>query len=151
MKFCSKCGAQLDDNAAFCPSCNSNVAPAQPVMNAYVDPYDHTAEFDAQDVSNNKVYAMLLYLMGIIGIVIALLASRDSEYLKFHIRQVVKFEVTTILSGIVMAILCWTVIVPIVGAIWMAVLFVVQIICFFWVCAGKSKEPPILRSIGFLK
>lgn len=86
MKFCSKCGAQLDDNAVFCPSCNSSVAPAQPGMNAYVDPYDHTAEFDAKDVSNNKVYAMLLYLMGIVGIVIALLASRDSDYLKFHIR-----------------------------------------------------------------
>lgn len=151
MKFCPKCGTQVDDNANFCPSCSTNLNTGVPAASPYVDPYDHTAEFDAKDVSDNKVYAMLMYLTSIVGIIVALLASRDSEYLKFHIRQVVKFLVVEILSCVVMAVLAFTIIVPFVGGIWMLVLVVVQIICFFRVCAGKSVEPPIIRSIDFLK
>lgn len=151
MKFCPKCGTQVEDNANFCPSCSTNLNQAVPAVSPYVDPYDHTAEFDAKDVSDNKVYAMLMYLMSFIGIIVALLASRDSEYLKFHIRQVAKFLVVQILSCVVMAILAFTIIVPFIVAIWLLVLSVVQIICFFRVCAGKSVEPPIIRSIDFLK
>lgn len=146
MKFCPKCGAQLDDNAVFCSSCGANFG-----TGAQADVFDHTSEFDAKDVSENKVYAMVLYLMGILGIIIALLASKDSPYLKFHIRQVVKLQVVSILSAIVIALLVWTIIVPIVGGIWVVVIAVVQIICFFRVCMGKSVEPPIVRSIGFLR
>ncbi len=151
MKFCPKCGTQVDDNANFCPSCSTNLNTGVPAVSPYVDPYDHTAEFDTKDVSDNKVYAMLMYLTSIIGIIVALLASRDSAYLKFHIRQVVKLLVVEILSCVVMAVLAFTIIVPFIVAIWILVLAVIQIICFFRVCAGKSVEPPIVRSIGFLK
>lgn len=146
MKYCSNCGTQLDDNAAFCANCGTAFGATAPA-----DPFDHTAEFEAADVSENKPFAMLMYLMGILGIVIALLASRDSQYLKFHTRQIIKIQVITLLSGVAMALLFWTIIVPIAGAIWLTILFVVQIICFFKICAGKSIEPPIVRSIGFLK
>ena len=146
MKFCPKCGAQLDDAALFCPACGASFQ-----TGAQASPYDHTAEFDAKDVSDHKPYAMLVYLLGFVGIVIALLAGRDSKYLQFHIRQVIKFEVITILTGIIMAVLAITIIVPIAGAIFLAVLFVIQIICFFRICAGKSVEPPIIRSFSFMK
>lgn len=153
MKFCPKCGTQVDDNANFCPSCSTNLNTGVPAASPYVDPYDHTAEFDAKDVSDNKIYAMLMYLTltSIIGIILALLANRDSEYLKFHIRQAIKFLVVEVLSATVICVLVITFIVPVVGGIWMLVLVVVQIICFFRVCAGKSVEPPIIRSIDFLK
>ena len=39
------------------------------------DPYDHTAEFTTKDISENKVIAMLCYLMGTFGVVLALLGS----------------------------------------------------------------------------
>ena len=146
MKFCPKCGAQLDDAAIFCPACGTNFQ-----SGAQSNQYDHTAEFDAKDVSDNKPYAMLVYLMGIIGIFIALLAARDSKYLQFHIRQVIKFQVTQVLVGIVMAVLFFTIIIPIAGAIFLGVLFVIQIICFFRICSGKSVEPEIIRSFKFMK
>lgn len=167
MKFCNNCGVTLADDATFCTSCGAPVANGQPtpppapgyapnpgyVPMAYapVDPYDHTAEFDPKDISDNKVVCMLIYLSGVVGILVALLLANTSKYAGFHVRQALKFEVVTILATLVMAVLCWTVIVPIAYAILMVALWVVRIICFFQICSGKAKEPAIIRSLGFLK
>lgn len=157
MKYCPKCGAQMEDNAAFCPNCGNNAQPNGSPNQAPVyaapepDPFDHTEEFDAKDISENKVLCMLVYLMGAIGIIYALLAGKDSKYVAFHVRQALKFEVVTILLGIVMALLFWTIIVPIVGGVCLAIVLVLKVICFFQICSGKAKEPAIIRSLGFLK
>lgn len=156
MKFCPNCGYQLADNAAACPNCGSAVnqqqgqpyyAPAAPMF----DPYDHTAEFDAKDISENKVISMLVYLMGAIGVLIALLASQNSPYAAFHVRQALKFTVVETLTAIATALLFWTFLVPIAAGIFLVVLFIIKIICFFQICSGKAKEPVIIRSLGFLK
>ena len=157
MKYCPKCGAQMEDNAAFCPNCGNNAQPNGSPNQAPVyaapepDPFDHTEEFDAKDISENKVLCLLVYLMGAIGIIYALLAGKDSKYVAFHVRQALKFEVVTILLGIVMALLFWTIIVPIVGGVCLAIVLVLKVICFFQICSGKAKEPAIIRSLGFLK
>ena len=146
-RFCSECGAvfQQADTQQQSSGTYQYAAPQ------YTPPYDHTAEFDAQDISNNKVLAMLCYLMGTIGIIIALLGSHDSPYAGFHVRQALKFSVIDILLLFVGLILCWTIIVPIACIIFYLVLFVVKIICFFSICTGKAKEPVIIRSFGFLR
>lgn len=58
----------------------------------YVAPYDHTDEFDGKDISDNKVIAMCIYLLGTVGLFIALLCQK-SEYVTFHIRQSLKLTV----------------------------------------------------------
>ena len=173
--FCTKCGAAL--NAQNNEQAKGNPNPqagtqmngmpqgnpnpqAGPQMNGmpygmpqqpYMDPKDHTAEFNPKDISDNKVMAMLPYLMGTIGIIIALLACRESAYTYFHVRQALKITVCTILVTVITAVLFFTVIVPIAGGICAVILFVVKIICFFQVCSGKAKEAPIVSSFGFLK
>ncbi len=180
MAFCPNCGAQIEDNAVFCGNCGAalNVpeyntaapenqgsteqpytapipeytAPSQAYYApTYVDPTDHTAEFDPKDISDNKVIAMATYLLSTIGIIIALLAAHESKYAAFHSRQALKLSLVSILLGIVSVLLCWTVIVPIAAGICYIVLFVIRIIGFFNVCSGKAKELPIIRSLGFLK
>ena len=116
----------------------------------YVDPKDHTAEFTPQDISEHKVFAMLPYLLGTIGIIIALLAAKDSKYIMFHVREALKLTVCGILVGIVSLLLCWTVIVPIAGCVCAIIILVVKIICFFQICSGKAKEAAIVSSFGFL-
>ncbi len=161
MKTCPKCQAQLNDDAIFCTSCGTQFAntsapqaPQQPQFQQYVpyyNPYDHTAEFDAKDISENKVISMLVYLMGVFGIIIALLIGKESPYTAFHVRQSLKFMVVEILMGIATALLFWTIIVPIAYGIMSVVLLVLKIICFFQICSGKAIEPPIIRNLGFLK
>ena len=94
---------------------------------------------------------MIVYLMGWIGIVIALLASPQSPYTAFHVRQAIKINVAVMLMSMFAGLLAWTVIIPIVALIMAVVFFVIQIICFFQVCSGKAVEPAIVRSLDFLK
>lgn len=117
----------------------------------YYDPYNHTSEFDRGDISQNKVFAMLPYLMGWLGVIVAMLAARESKYAGFHVRQSLKLTVVKTLLGIVALLLCWTVIVPIIAGIMYLVLWIIQIICFFSVCSGNAKEAPFVRSLNFLR
>ena len=112
---------------------------------------DHTSEFDPRDISANKVVSMLCYLLGWIGVIIALLAAGNSAYAAFHVRQALKFTVIEILLGIVTILLCWTIIVPLCAVVLLIALIVVKIIAFFQICEGKAKEPYIIRSFGFLR
>ena len=120
--------------------------PQQP----YVDPKDHTAEYDPKDISDNKVMALTAYLLGTIGIIIALLAAKESPYTYFHVRQSLKITIVNLLVGIISMLLCWTIIVPVAGGVCVIILLVVRIISFFQVCFGKAKEAAIVSSFGFL-
>lgn len=169
MKNCPNCNAQLNDDAVFCVNCGAQLGAnqnpqqnAQPQQNFYAQPMpaapvvkttDHTADFSPADVSDNKLFAALIYALSIVGIVIALLANLNnkSDYLKFHIKQGLKIFITDLIVAFGSAVLCWTCIVPIAGSICAAILLVVEIICFIQTLRNKSIEPPIISSLGFLK
>ena len=113
--------------------------------------WDHTSDFKEEDISRNKVIAMAAYMLGAIGVVIALIAGKDSPYADFHMRQGLKIAIIEAVLAVISVLLCWTLIVPGAAAICMIILMVVRLICFVSVCKGKAVEPPILRSFGFLK
>ena len=74
MAFCSKCGAQLADNAAFCPSCGQSqgAAPA--------------AAGSSQSGLAENVASCLCYSVGwVTGLVFFLIDNRPS--VKFHAAQ----------------------------------------------------------------
>ncbi len=171
MKICPNCQRPMDDNAVFCTVCGTafaaapqpeqpasqppytqpNYAPPQPVYTPAYDPYDHTAKFDPQDISENKVVCMLVYLMGAIGIIVALLIGKESPYTAFHVRQALKFTVVEILLSLITVVLFWTFIVPLAAGVLAVILLVLKIICFFQICSGKAKKPAIIRDLKFLK
>lgn len=155
MAYCKNCGAQIPDDAVFCGNCGASANPqpeTQPyVPPVYVDPNDRTSEFDPADISENKVTAMAAYILGMVGIIIALLAAPNSKYAAFHSRQALKLEIVDVLLILISAVLAFTVVVPIAGGVCLLILLVVRIICFFNVCSGKAKEAPIISSLGFLK
>lgn len=154
MKLCPNCGCQMADDALFCPICgtavNSEPIPYIPPV-PYVDPYNHTEKFDPADIANTKLLCMLVYLVDFMGVILALLAAKESAYVGFHIRQSLKFTVIEILMVLATLLLCWTVIVPILALIAFIVLLVIKFVSFTQVCGGKAKEPVIIRSIPFLK
>ena len=149
MAFCPNCGAQVEDGAPACPNCGTSFA--APQINYAYDPADHTAEFDPKDISDNKVTAMAAYLLGPLGIIIALLAAQHSPYAAFHVRQGLKYLILEALTAIVTVLLCWTFIIPAAGGIFLIILTILEVISFFSVCKGRAVEPPIIRSMGFLK
>ena len=92
MKVCPKCGAQMNDTDTVCAACGMRFESGAPNGGQQTnnwqqgaqqqnnwqqppyqfDPYDHTTEFDPKDISDNKVIAMLCYLLGTVGVIIAL-------------------------------------------------------------------------------
>lgn len=158
MKICANCGKQLSDDADFCVNCGTSCAAAPQAQQNYANgyqpdyiSYDHTSEFDSRDISYNKVFCIAVYLMGILGIIIAMLASHDSAYVSFHVRQSLKISIVEILIVLCSSVLFWTLIVPLAGLVCYIVLIVVRIICFFQICNGKSVEAAIIRNLDFLK
>lgn len=113
--------------------------------------FDHTRDFDPKDISENKVTAMAAYLLGPLGVIIALLAAQDSPYAKFHMRQSLKFVVVEALIAIIAVLLCWTLIIPAAAGVILIILNVIKIITIVQVGGGKAVEPAIIRSLGFLK
>ena len=159
MKTCPKCGANFEDNAVFCGLCGYKFDGGEAKQQEYyynnqdnkTDVYDHTADFTAEDISDNKVLAMMPYISGVVGVVIALLAINHSPYVAFHIKQALKITITEALLAIATALLFWTVLVPIAAAVCFVIIFVLKIMMFVYVCKGKAKEVPIICKLGFLK
>ncbi|MBQ6215528.1 MAG: zinc ribbon domain-containing protein [Oscillospiraceae bacterium] len=151
MKTCNNCGAQVEDVAKFCPECGFKFGSIAEPRAVVTDMYDHTSEFSPEDIANNKLYAILMYCVSLMGIIIGLLAAGDSPYVRFHIKQSLKLFICEVILGLITGALFWTVIVGIVGGIAIVVLAVVDIICLVNACKGLAKEPPIVCKIGFLK
>ena len=158
MKICPYCNSQLEDNVTVCPTCG-NPQPAQqpyqqpPVGYAppVVDPTDHTAEFSPEDIAENKLYAIAVYFLGAIGIIIALLANKESAFLKYHIKQCLRLTIAITIVSLATFILSFTIIGGIAGCIFLMILAIVYIIAIVNVCKGRAKDAPIISSWEFLK
>ncbi|MCR5108188.1 MAG: zinc-ribbon domain-containing protein [Lachnospiraceae bacterium] len=156
MKTCPNCGAQVDDSNVFCHVCGTNIDNPQMVAKNIVPEWDHTAEFDAKDISDNKVVAMLMYLTGLTGTllyfaILWLIGKTGSEYLAFHVKENFKLSLIETIVLIISLFLCWTIIVPIAGVIFELVLMVVRVIAFVQVAKNEAKEVAIIRNFKFLK
>lgn len=163
MKTCTVCNNVINDTDAVCPICGTpaaapgyNSAPTGPAYAPVADPYDHTAEFDPADISENKVICMCIYLLGWLGILIAAIMSKESPFTAFHIRQRMKYSVVFMLIYIFYAF-GWIALGYVLGlgliavSVLVPVLFIFMIISFVQVCQGKAKEPLLIRKLTFLK
>jgi len=179
MKFCDNCAARVSDDAVFCANCGmsltSDSAPSQnntqgapqssasPAENTsyntygdyyqqpYIptDPFDHTHEFSPEEISENKVFAACVYILGVMGIIIGLLAANSSKYVRFHVRQALKINLLAMVSMILGLVFFWLIIPIIAASVFVIILFVVMIIGFIDAWKGRAKELPIIRN--FLK
>jgi len=153
MTFCSSCGAKLEDGAKFCASCGAQVgAPAsekaQPNVNVQetfdkiMDTPDTTAEFDADDINNNKVMAVLSYIW--ILFLVPLFAAKDSKYARYHANQgIILFLASIVISVVgIIPVLGW-----IVSAVGGIIVFILAIIGIINAAKGNAKQLPIIGGL----
>lgn len=159
MAFCSKCGAQVEDNENFCPKCGASVGASNGTQDSkqasatdkvndawakFNNTADSTANYDKTDIENNKVMAILAYI-GIL-VLIPLFAAKGSKFARFHTNQgLILFAIELICS-----VLSWIPIIKIVTGIIGVVTFLFAILGIVNVCNGKVKELPIIGGIRFL-
>ena len=75
MSFCTKCGAQLDPDSKFCPSCGAPTEEAP----------DTTRAAEKNSADNEKWFGVLAYLGPLVFI--PMFTQKDSEFVMFHVRQ----------------------------------------------------------------
>jgi uncharacterized membrane protein len=123
MAFCAKCGATLNEGAAFCGACGSPVGTAQaagtapPAANV---PSAGSAAYDKPIPSNGA--AALAYLVGFITGIIFLVIEpykRDS-YVRFHAFQSIFLSVVYVAVFMVWGAISGTLFVVSLGFLWSA-------------------------------
>ena len=153
MQYCKKCGAQLEDDAKVCTACGAPVeepAKANDLGNkvaALNNTADHTGEYDAQDIEQNKLMGILAYL-GIL-VLIPIFAAKESKFARFHANQ----GLILLICGVIVGVLgCIPIIGTfIIGPIGGLIVFILMIIGIINVANGRAKELPVIGKYTILK
>ncbi len=176
MAFCKNCGKELDPNQSACSACGTAVNAETQSSNVDVkqmaddvvamaknlnDTPDTTAEYDAADISANRVMAILAYIS--LLFLVPIFAAPNSKFARFHANQgILIFAVGLaygVVTGTVMVILgaiFWSA--PAVIAIF-GVLFGIgglvptagMVLGIVNAARGKAKELPIIGKYRVLK
>ena len=96
MKYCSKCGAQCEDNEKFCHNCGSSLEVGQNYNNYNNNNYNN----EQQPVSDGTLVGgfALGFFLALIGLVIALVACKKQT----KTGAIVGFVLTVIINLIVL-------------------------------------------------
>ncbi len=111
---------------------------------------DSTGAFNPNDISNNKVMAILAYF-GIL-VLVPLFAAKESPFARFHANQGLVLFVASIVCYIVAAVLTsissWL---GLIGTILYIVIVVLAIIGIINAATGKAKQLPLIGGIQLIK
>ena len=176
MALCGKCGAEMADGVKICPACGAEAeasASEAPKTESAANKIaginntaDSTADYDAQDIADNKIMAVLAYF-GLLFL-IPLLAAPKSKFARFHANQGIVLCIVLVGYGIVNVIL--TIILGAIflstwnSAMWGIYSFLTIILSLVWIipgilailgiynaATGKAKELPIIGKFKILK
>ena len=101
MAFCQHCGAQLDPNSKFCPSCGAPVSEAQSAPRV---------EIVDEQPDCNKWFGVLAYLGPVLFV--PMFVRKNSKFAQFHVRQ----GFNLLCCWVVLTVARWTLgIIPFVG------------------------------------
>ena len=118
MKFCSKCGTQLDDNTQFCNNCGTPVAapgyqqPQQQQAYAQQQPQqkksflntpDTTSEFDPEDIALNNRLSFLSYIGALV--LVPIFCVKKSKFARYHANQGLILFIVEFAYGVIQMIL----------------------------------------------
>ena len=148
MALCNKCGQQIDDNVQTCPYCgapNGVAGNAQNFVNNFTNTADSTAQFDPQDIQDNKVMALLAYL-GFLFL-IPLLAAPNSKFARYHANQGLVLFILEAITSVISFIPFGWIISGILGIFGL----VLTIIGIVNAANGQAKQLPLIGGITILK
>ncbi len=172
MAFCSRCGAQVPDDAAFCTNCgnalkggpqathNTASQAGETFKRVFVNTADTSGEFDPTDIANNKAMAILSYLGPLVFV--PYFAAKTSKFAQYHAKQGMNVFCLWVIYAIVSVLLS---LIKVTRYVWGIPIretsgVVVAIIVILGICVaalailgivnaamGKAKELPLIGRI----
>ena len=114
---------------------------------------DTTAEFDQQDIEQNKVMGILAYI-GIL-VLVPIFAAKNSKFARFHANQGLVLAIAEVALGIILGILGG---IPYIGWLFRIISSLFELVCVLFAVLGiinaangKAKELPIVGKFRILK
>ena len=160
MAFCSKCGKQIPDGQTLCDQCaaEQNSGNSSPQAGR-----EETDRFDAGDIQNNKIMAVLSYI-GIL-VLVPIFAAKNSPYARYHANQGLLLLLAGVIWGMFYSIVavCLTILSLFIPFLWMisfAVISILGILSLVFLAlaiygivnaaTGKAKPLPVLGRFSLL-
>lgn len=177
MAYCGKCGTKVDEGVKFCPSCGNPMeapAPEQQAQTQQAQPAgdqndfstkvaalnnttDTTANYDANDITQNKAMGILAYFGPLCFI--PMFAAKGSKFARFHANQglvlliacVAWAIVSSILNSIILAISWRLYFITSIISLLSVVFAILAIIGIINAANGRAKELPVIGKFKILK
>ena len=171
MAFCGLCGNKVDDGTRFCPNCGNDVSATASTQGSATNNNDFsakikeltntpdtTAEFDPNDIAQNKAMGILAYFGPLCFV--SLFAVKDSKFAKFHGNQGLTLLIASVAWTIALSIIRGILfmisfdLLVVVGGIlgFVSIVFpVVAIIGIINAANGKAKELPVIGKIKLIQ
>lgn len=149
MAFCSQCGTQMQEGAAFCPHCGHPTGAAQSVV---VEP-----SFSQADISQHRPLAILGYF-GLLFL-IPLLAAKHSPYAQHHAKQAGNLCILSAIAGGSVSILSalFSKVIGLNVLVWLTsfgvgtAITALTVLGIVFAAKGSSKPLPVIGSIRFIQ
>ena len=161
MAFCTKCGAQLDEDVKFCPHCGelreniSDCNESAEKMDFATEAVYTVEDLERKDVEKNKLMASLAYI-GIL-VLIPIVCAQKSAFARYHANQglilwicSVAFSTVTGVIGTILELFGLAAIAIALNLIYL-VFIVLAIMGIVNACNGAKKELPLIGKYKILK
>ncbi len=178
MAFCGKCGTQVNEGMKFCSNCGEAIGAPAPEQQAQAAPAqepevnqndfvskvaalnntpDTTADYDANDIEQNKAMGILAYFGPLCFI--PMFAAKGSKFARFHANQGLVLLIacvawsiaSSIFNAIILAISWRLYFITSVISLLSLVFLVLAVIGIINAANGKAKELPVIGKIKILK
>lgn len=114
---------------------------------------DTTAEFDQNDIENNKVMAILAYLSWLV--LIPIFAAKESKFARYHVNQGLVLAIAEIVCWVALGVLGGL---PLIGWIFRVIDGLFSLVCLIFAVIGivnaangRAKELPIVGKFKIFK
>ena len=180
MAFCGKCGTKVEEGIKFCSICGEAIGAPTPEQEAQQSPpvaeqpaanqndfsakvaalnntADTTADYDADDIAQNKAMGILAYFGPLCFI--PMFAAKGSKFARFHANQGLVLLIACVAWSIAYGILNWIILAiswklyfisSIIGLVSL-VFLVLTVIGIINAANGRAKELPVIGKIKILK
>ena len=165
--FCQQCGAQMDDNAKFCPGCGAPAAadastdtaqqsayqsqqsaPTQeqpPVQNSQQAPKGEPV-LSQKDISDNKAMAILSYIGPLVFI--PFFAAKNSAFARYHSLRGMNFLILCAIASLCCSILSC---IPVAGWLVSSAVSIFELVLMILgivnAAQGVCKDLPVIGKI----